>query len=231
MIIYPAIDIYNGNVVRLRKGKFSEIVIYGTPIEVAKRWEYEGAEYLHLVDLNGARQDGNNLLKIKEILENTNMKVQVGGGIRTLDYAFELLDMGVERIILGTVAIKNLDMLKILVDKYTDRVIVGIDAKDGIVAVEGWEEISGIDSIDLISKLEDIGVKYIVYTDISKDGMLSGPNFKVYEDLAKSTAVSIIASGGITIKEDLIRLREIGVYGAIVGKALYESRINLKEVL
>lgn len=232
MIIYPAIDIYEGKGVRLKKGKFDEVKVYGTPLDLAKMWEREGSKYLHIVDLNGARQDSNNNLNdIKEIIRSTSMKIQLGGGIRSLKYAEELLDTGVDKIILGTAAIKNISMIKELVAKYADRIIVGIDAKDGKVAVEGWEEVSSIDSLKLVKDLEDIGVKYVVYTDIAKDGMLSGPNFSVYEKLTINSSVNIIASGGITDEKDLIRLEAIGVYGAIVGKALYESRISLKEVL
>ena len=231
MIIYPAIDIFNGDGVRLKKGKFSEVKVYGKPLELAKRWEEAGSKYLHVVDLNGARQVSNNIDFVKEIIKNTDLEIQFGGGIRSVEYAKRLLDLGIKRIILGTVAIKNIGMLKELINLYPDRIIVGIDAKDGKVAVEGWEEVSEIDSIDLFKKLEDIGVQYVVYTDIARDGMLTGPNFTVYEKLISESDINIIASGGITTPDDLIKLKEIGVYGSIVGKALYESKIDLKEVL
>lgn len=232
MIIYPAIDIYEGQGVRLKKGKFNDVKVYGTPVELAQGFEKEGSDFLHIVDLNGARQDkNNNLNAIQAILNKTKMKVQLGGGIRDEKYAKALLAMGIEKIILGTAAIKNLDLIEALVAEYGDRIIVGIDAKEGKVAIEGWEEVSTMAALDLIKKLEKMGVKYVVYTDIAKDGMLAGPNFEIYEKLIQSCSLNIIASGGITDKDDLQKLEAIGVYGAIVGKALYESRINLKEVL
>ena len=231
MIIYPAIDILDGKGVRLKKGKFNEVTVYGSPLDLSKRWEREGCKFLHIVDLNGAVQNNNNLKDILEIKNNTNLSIQLGGGIRTLKYAKKILNLGIDKIIIATAAIKNFELLKSLVNEYGDRIIVGIDAKDQMVAVEGWKEISSIKSLDLIKKLEDIGIKYVVYTDISKDGMLQGPNFDIYKRLVKETNINIIASGGITTYEDVSKLRKIGVYGGIIGKSLYESIIDLKEIV
>lgn len=231
MIIYPAIDIYNSDAVRLKKGKFDEVTVYGKPVEVANRWQSEGSKYLHVVDLNGAIQEGRNIVEIESIVKNTDLSIQCGGGIRSAEIAKTLLDLGVAKIILGTAAIKDKDLLVSLVNEYKERIIVGIDANSGKVAIEGWKEVSAMDSMTFIKELESIGVETIVYTDIAKDGMLEGPNFEVYEEIGKKSSIKVVASGGITVVEDLIKLKEIGVYGAIVGKALYEDRIDLKEAI
>ncbi len=230
MIIYPAIDILDGNGVRLKKGKFNEVKVYGKPLELAKTWEKQGSDFIHIVDLNGAKQLYNNKGCVLDIIKETNLEIQFGGGIRSIEYARELLKYGVKRIILGTVAIKDKSLLDELLEEYGDRIIVGIDAINGMVAVEGWREVSTVSSLDIIDDLIEKGVKYVVYTDISKDGMLQGPNFDVYRSIVTKD-IKVIASGGITTLEDVMNLREIGVYGAIIGKALYEKRIDLMEVL
>lgn len=233
MIIFPAIDIKENKCVRLLQGDFDKVNIYGDdPSAMAKRWEDKNAQFIHIVSLNGARGEGKvNDESIKKILSTVNIPIQIGGGIRSQERVQELLNMGVNRVIVGSIAIKNKELLKKLVKKYKEKIVVSIDAKNGKVAVQGWEEISDVDSIELCKELEQIGVKTIVYTDISKDGMMIGPNFNIYEKLSQETNLDIIASGGVTTIEDIKRLKDMDLYGAIIGKALYENKIELKEVL
>ena len=233
MIIFPAIDIKDNKCVRLLQGDFDKVNVYGDdPSLMAKKWQDSGAEFIHLVSLNGARGEGNvNDESIKKILDTVHIPIQIGGGIRSKERVKELLNLGVNRVILGSVAIKNKELLEDLVKEYKEKIVVSIDAKDGKVAVEGWEEVSDVDSITLCKELEKIGVKTIVYTDISKDGMLIGPNFDVYEKLSKETSLDIIASGGVTSIYDVKKLKNMNLYGAIIGKALYENKIELREVL
>ncbi|ERJ11938.1 1-(5-phosphoribosyl)-5-[(5-phosphoribosylamino)methylideneamino]imidazole-4-carboxamide isomerase [Haloplasma contractile] len=232
MILLPAIDLLENQCVRLKQGDYEAVTVYSNhPEEMALQWERAGADYLHVVDLNGADQDFiKNKDSIKTIVEASNCPVQVGGGIRDEARVKELLDLGVSRIIVGTIAVKNPDLLQELVDKYRDRIVVGVDAKRGKVATHGWKEVSNYEAIDFCKDLESMGVKTIVYTDISKDGMLSGPNISVYKRLIDETSLKIIASGGVSSVEDLLTLQSVGVYGAIVGKALYENKLNLEEV-
>lgn len=233
MIIFPAIDIKDNKCVRLLQGDFDKVNIYGDdPSEMAKKWEDKGSQFIHIVSLNGARGEGNmNDESIKKILQTVNIPIQIGGGIREEKRVKELLDLGVNRVILGSMAVKNKELLEELVKKYKDKIVVSIDAKDGKVATEGWEEVSSVDSLQLCKELEEIGVKTIVYTDISKDGMMTGPNFDIYEKLSKETNLDIIASGGVTTIDDVTKLNSMNLYGAIIGKALYENKIELKEVL
>lgn len=233
MIIFPAIDIKDNKCVRLLQGDFNKVNIYGdNPSVMAKKWEDKGSQFIHIVSLNGARGEGNiNDKSIKEILNTVNIPIQIGGGIRDEKRVKELLDLGVNRVIVGSIAVKNKELLKDLVKKYKEKIVVSIDAKSGKVATEGWEEVSSVDSVELCKELEEIGVKTIVYTDISKDGMMIGPNFNIYEKLSKETNLDIIASGGVTTMKDVEKLKEMNLYGAIIGKALYENKIELKEVL
>lgn len=233
MIIFPAIDIKDNKCVRLLQGDFNKVNIYGdNPSEMAKKWEEKGAEFIHIVSLNGARGEGNiNDDSIKKIIQSVKIPIQIGGGVRDEKRIKDLLDMGVNRVIIGSMAVKNKELLKDLVKKYKEKIVVSIDAKNGKVAIEGWEEISSLDSIELCKELEEIGVKTIVYTDISKDGMMIGPNFHIYEKLSKETSLDIIASGGVTTLEDVKKLKLMNLYGAIIGKSLYENKIELKEAL
>jgi len=232
MIIYPAIDLKTNRCVRLVQGDFKNVKVYDqNPLNVARAWIESGAEYLHVVDLDGAQSAHPiNLPSIKEIVA-LGVPVQVGGGIRTLDRAETLLDLGVSRVIVGTMAINDLDLLKTLINRYPTKIIVSIDALHGMVRTHGWQRDSTIKAIDLAQTLECLGIQTIVYTDIEKDGMLKGPNFADYEALVKQTTLEIIASGGVTSLNDLKRLKEMGVHGTIIGKALYEKRIDLKEAL
>jgi phosphoribosylformimino-5-aminoimidazole carboxamide ribotide isomerase len=199
---------------------------------MALKWKNEGASFLHIVDLDGARSEEIiNKESIEKIAKNIGLPIQIGGGIRSEEKIKSFIDMGVERVIIGTIAVENKELLKELVSKYKEKLIVSIDAKDGKVALRGWEVMSEVDSIDLCKELEEIGIKTIVYTDISKDGMLEGPNFDIYKTLSEKTSLNIIASGGISSIYDLKKLKDMNLYGAIVGKALYDNKIELKEVL
>ena len=233
MIIFPAIDIKNNKSVRLSQGDFNKINIYSDdPFNMAVKWKNQGGTFLHLVDLDGARNEEIiNRKSIEKIAKNIGLPVQVGGGIRSEKRVEELLETGVERVIVGTIAIENKELLKKLVSKYKEKIVVSIDAKNGKVALRGWEVISEVNSLDLCLELEEIGVKTIVYTDISKDGMLQGPNFEIYEELSKKTSLNIIASGGVTSMDDIKKLNKMNLYGAIIGKALYNENLKLKDVI
>ena len=232
MIIFPAIDIRGGKCVRLYQGKFNRETIYdNNPIEIAKKWEKAGAQYLHVVDLDGALTgELVNKSLIDGMLNTVNIPIQVGGGIRTLERAEEILNLGVERVIVGTSAIKEEGFVKRLIDKFQEKVVVSIDAKDGYVCVDGWTNSSEIKAVDFARKLEETGVKNIVYTDIAKDGTMIGPNLYELRKLSESVGINIIASGGMGKKEDVKALEEMNLYGAIIGKALYEGKINLEEL-
>ncbi len=233
MIIFPAIDIKDNKCVRLSQGDFDKINIYSNePFDMAVKWKDEGASFLHLVDLDGARSEEIiNKESIEKIAKNIGIPVQVGGGIRSEEKVKSLIDIGVERVIVGTIAVENKELLKNLVSKYKEKIVVSIDAKNGKVALRGWEVVSDVDSIDLCKELEETGVKTIVYTDISKDGMLEGPNFEIYKLLSEQTSLNIIASGGISSIDDIKKLKNMNIYGAITGKALYDNKIELKEAL
>lgn len=234
MMILPAIDIRDNKCVRLTQGDFNKVTVYSeNPLDMALKWEEEGASYLHLVDLDGARSEAFvNKLSIEKIVKNINIPVQIGGGIRSEKKVKELLDLGVSRVILGTAAVENIELLERLLDIYgNEKIVVSIDAKDGKVATRGWEVISQLDSLSMCKKLEDMGIRTIVYTDISKDGMLEGPNFSVYEKLMEETNLHIIASGGVSFLEDIIRLNNMDIYGAIIGKAFYDKKLIFKEVV
>lgn len=233
MIIYPAIDIKDSKCVRLTQGKFDNVTVYGdNPVEIAKKWEMLGGQFLHTVDLDGARGKGkSNREIIKEIAKTLKIPVQTGGGIRSLEDAEELISGGISRVILGTAALSDEQLLIDAVKEYGEKIAVGIDAKDGKVAVSGWEEVSDVDAVMFAKKVESIGVKTIIYTDIATDGMLSGPNLEAMRIMSSSVKLDVIASGGIGSKEDILNLKPTGVAGVIVGKALYAGRINPEEVL
>lgn len=230
MIIFPAIDILDAKGVRLKKGDYKQVTDYGSPLDLQKTWSSRGSKWLHIVDLNAARQIGHNRSVIGEML-TSDMHIQVGGGIRTLDDVIYYLNAGAKRVILGTILLKDKALVKKLLDNYAEKIVLGIDAKDGRVAVEGWSEISDIDAVDLLKSLEKMGAKRVIYTDISRDGMLIGPNLQAYKRLIDTTEMKVIASGGITSLEDLKKLKLLGVEGAIIGKSLYEGIIKLEEVL
>jgi phosphoribosylformimino-5-aminoimidazole carboxamide ribotide isomerase len=233
MIVFPAIDLKNGKCVRLMQGqKDAETIYFDNPVDVALNWQSKGAEYLHLVDLDGAF-DGQpkNLELIKKIVAALDIPIELGGGIRTLEIAKEYIEIGVSRIIIGTQAVKDFSFIEKLLDLYDDKVCVSIDAKNGIVCTEGWVENSNIEALELASKLERYGLSTLVYTDISKDGMMTGPNFDMLGVLNNNLNMDIIASGGISSVADMKRLQAMNLYGAITGKALYEGTIELEKLL
>ncbi len=235
MQIYPAIDIIDGKCVRLVQGKFDAKTVYGdNPAQVAADWQSMGATFIHIVDLDGARKgSGHNIPTIENILKNVSVPIQVGGGIRTMQDIERMLNLGVSRVILGTTAIKSPETVKEAVAKYGDRIAVGVDAVNGKVAISGWEETSSSSALDICKEMSEMGVKTIIYTDISKDGMMSGPNVEATEELCKAIGdkTNIIASGGVSCENDLVALQGIKVHGAIVGKALYTKALKLDEII
>ena len=231
MIIFPAIDLRGGKCVRLIQGDFDKETVYSNdPQATALKWQALGAKFLHVVDLDGARAGSpQNLDAIKKILAAIKIPIEVGGGIRTLDDAEKLLSLGVRRVILGSVAVENISLVEAAVKKFGDKIVVGIDARDGLVAVHGWEKSSTIKADELAKKIVAAGVKTIIYTDISKDGMLSGVNVKTFTELAKYSGAKIIASGGVRSIEDIRALKAVeaqGVVGVIVGKAIYTGALD-----
>lgn len=234
MQIYPAIDIKNGQCVRLTQGVFDKVNVYShSPEDMAGLWISKGASFLHLVDLDGALAGKTvNEEAIRAVVKRADVPVQIGGGIRTPEAVRMMLDLGVARVIIGTKAVKEPEFVGRLVDEFgPEKIVAGIDAKDGMVAVEGWEQVSARKAVDLCRDMKRLGVRHVVYTDISRDGMLSGPNVEATKELALATGMDIIASGGVSSMEDLQRLFEAGIQGAIVGKALYEKRVDLSEAV
>lgn len=233
MIILPAIDIKNGKCVRLYKGDFDTVEqVANDPLETALTFQKAGANYLHMVDLDGAKDKTLvNKDVFLEIARNTNLKIELGGGIRDMYSAAFYLDNGIDRIILGSVAVKNPALITELVAEYGERIIVGIDAKNGMVSTEGWIEESEINFIELAKEMEQIGIKNIIYTDISKDGTLEGPNLSELESINNSVSCNIIASGGIADIEDIKAIKRLGMYGVICGKSLYKGTLNLEDAI
>ena len=236
MIIFPAIDLRKGRCVRLIRGDVRDETVYSeNPVEVAKHWQSRGAQWLHLVDLDGALEGTpRNHEHIFAIVKAVKIPVQVGGGIRDFETAKRLLDKGVRRVILGTSAAQDEKFLKRALEKFGDKVVVGIDAKDGYVAVKGWVEKSKLKAVVFAKKMQDLGVQTIIYTDIKKDGMLSGPNVKANTELVHALKIPVVASGGVTTLRDIERLRRLeskGLEGAIVGKALYSGALDLKAAI
>lgn len=233
MILFPAIDIKDNKCVRLTQGRFDQMNVYsGDPVEMAKKWESLGAEYLHVVDLDGAKDEGfQNRKSIEKIAKAIKIPMQTGGGIRSGERVQNLLDMGVKRAIVGTMAVENQQLLTELASMYKEHLAVSIDAYKGKVATRGWQNVGDVDSVEICKFLESIGIRTLVYTDISRDGMLSGPNFEVYQELSQKTKLDITASGGVTTIEDLKKLNEMKMYGAIIGKALYDNKLEFTQAL
>ena len=233
MNIFPAIDLYDGCAVRLVKGDYNQMQIYSNdPVSVAKKFEAAGAEHLHVVDLAGAK-DGTtpNLETIRAITANTSLKVEVGGGIRSEEVIRTYLDAGVFRVILGTVAVTEPEFTKAMVAKYDEQIAVGVDIRDGYVAIKGWTEVSALSCRTFCQQLSEIGVKTIICTDISKDGCLGGTNLPLYRELSKEFSMNIVASGGVSTLDDVRALKEMELYGAILGKALYTGNLDLAEAV
>ena len=233
MQIYPAIDLKNGQCVRLKQGRFDDVTSYGDdPVQRAKIWEEAGATYIHVVDLDGARTGNSyNLEAIKKIVAAVNVPIQTGGGIRSMRDIEQRIDAGVSRVIIGTAAVNNPELVKEAVRVYGDKIAVGIDASKGMVATDGWEKISDVPAIELCKKMAEIGVKTVVYTDISKDGMMSGPNIESTKELVEESGIDIIASGGVSAMSDLEGVESINAQGVIIGKALYQGALDLKEII
>lgn len=233
MIIFPAIDIYEGKVVRLLKGDYEKMTVYSdSVVDKAVEIKASGGEWLHLVDLEGAK-DGTtpNFSYVEEICKKTGLKVEIGGGIRSKETIEKYLAAGVERIILGTRAATDSDFLKEMAEKFGDKIAVGIDVREEKVAIKGWLEVLDKNIFDFVGELREIGIKNIIVTDIAKDGAMSGINVSFYEELSKFTDMDITASGGVTTLDDLIKLKNTGIYGAILGKAMYTGNIDLREAL
>jgi len=235
VIVIPAIDLKDGRCVRLRQGRLQDETVYSQePAEVARRWEDEGAQLLHIVDLNGAVEGTpRNRTAIEAILKAVTVPVQVGGGIRTLETMEAYLSSGIERVVLGTAIVRDRALLEEACRRFPGRVIVGVDAKDGKVAVQGWTDVADHDAADFAGRLSGLAVYAVIYTDIARDGMLEGPNMDGLRRMAAACPVPLIASGGITRTDDLRSLRALGpkVIGAIVGKALYEGMLDLRSAM
>lgn len=232
MMIYPAIDIKNGVCVRLRMGDMQQATEYGDPAEMALRWQQEGAEVLHIVDLDAAfAGEFSNRDTVARILKAVSIPVQLGGGVRSLEDIVARLALGIWRVIIGTAAFENPVLVAEAAAKYPGRIAVGIDARNGKVATRGWATETSADAVSLALDMKKLGVKTIIYTDISRDGMLTGPNIKEISDMAKKTGIEIIASGGMSTLDDVYALNGTGAEGVIIGKALYTGGINLKQAI
>jgi len=233
MNIFPAIDIVKGCAVRLYKGDYDQMTIYSeNPAEIAKDFEAAGAKYIHLVDLEGAK-DGTtpNIDTVRNIRTQSNLFIEIGGGIRSMDTIRTYLNAGVNRIILGTAAVNDETFLKEAVNTYGDKIAVGVDIKDGYVAIKGWTEKSAFTGMEFCKKMQDLGVKTIICTDISKDGAMKGTNRELYKKLSEELSINIVASGGVSSIDDIKALASMNLYGAIIGKAYYTGAIDLREAL
>lgn len=233
MNIFPAIDLINGQVVRLLKGDYNQVTVFGNdPLSVAKDFEAAGAEFIHIVDLDAAK-DGkvHNFDIIKSICEQTDLKVEIGGGIRSEEVIKQYIEAGVYRVILGTIAIKNPEFTKEMIKKYGERIAIGVDISEGLVAIHGWTEVSSVSCDEIFADLERAGAKCVICTDISKDGAMQGTNLSLYRDLSQKYSIDIVASGGVSSMEDVIALKEMNIYGAILGKALYTGAVDLSKAI
>ena len=233
MHIFPAIDLYEKKAVRLLKGDYNQMTVYSdNPSEFALDFEKQGAKFIHIVDLEGAREGTTpNLDIIKSITQNTNLFVEVGGGIRNMDVVKKYIDAGVDRVILGTAAVKDEEFLKLAVKTYPGKVAVGVDILDGYVAIKGWTEKSAYTFLEFCEKMQNLGIKNIICTDISKDGAMQGTNHQLYRELSERFSMDITASGGVSSIEDVEKLAKLGIYGAIIGKAYYIGAISIKEAI
>lgn len=233
MKIFPAIDLFDRKAVRLYKGDYSAMTVYSeNPPEIALDFKSQGAEWIHLVDLEGAKSGNTpNVDIVKDIVNVSKLKAQVGGGIRSIKVIETYLSAGVNRVILGTAAVTDRAFLIQAVKEFKEKIAVGVDVKDGFVAIHGWTEKSSLNGLEFCKSMQDIGVKTIICTDISRDGAMQGTNHALYKTLSKELDIDVIASGGVTNLEDIKRLSEIGLYGAIIGKAYYTGAINIKEAV
>ena len=233
MIILPAIDLYDKKAVRLYKGDYTQMTVYSDdPVEIARDFEKKGAKYIHMVDLEGAK-DGTtpNLSVVADVAKNTSLFVEIGGGIRSMDTLDRYFSAGVSRAILGTSAVTDEEFLKAAIDKYRDKIAVGADIKDGFVAIKGWVAKSEYTTDAFFEKMCTLGVKMIICTDISKDGAMLGTNRAMYRELSEKYSIDIVASGGVSTLDDINALRNMELYGAIIGKAYYTGAIDLAEAI
>ena len=233
MHIFPAIDLYDGKAVRLLKGDYQKMTVYSeNPLEIAKDFENSGAEFLHIVDLEGAKTgETPNINTIEKIVKNTSLFTEVGGGIRTLEAVKKYSDIGVKRVILGTAAVNDEEFLLSAVKKYGKKIAVGIDIKDGFVAIKGWTDLSKYTPFEFCEKMQNIGVKNVICTDVSKDGAMQGTNLDLYKEMSERFDLNITASGGVSGIDDIKRLKGLGIYGAIIGKAYYTKAISLARAI
>jgi len=233
MFLYPAIDLVGGKAVRLYKGDYAQMTVYSdNPVAVAKDFQAAGAKHIHLVDLEGAKSGvPENLNTIRAILAETDLFVEVGGGIRNMDTVARYLNAGVNRVILGTAAVTDPDFLKAALEKYGEKIAVGVDLKDGYVAIRGWTETSELTADVFFARMEALGVRTVICTDISRDGAMKGTNRQLYQELSQKYAIDLIASGGVSSLEDVAALAAMGLHGAIIGKAYYIGAIDLKKAI
>ena len=233
MLIYPAIDLYGGKAVRLYKGDYAQMTVYNEdPVAVARDFQASGASCIHLVDLEGAKSGTTpNLETVCAIKKETGLFCEIGGGIRSMEVVSRYLDAGLDRVILGTAAVTDPAFLQAAVAKYGEKIAVGIDIKDGFVAIRGWTEKSEKDALEFAAQMQNLGVKTLICTDISKDGAMEGANHGLYKTLSERFGMQIIASGGVSSMEDVKRLAAMGLHGAIIGKAYYTGAIKLKEAI
>jgi len=233
MKIFPAIDLFDKKAVRLLKGDYNNMTVYSDkPWEFAKDFENNGAEYIHIVDLEGAKCGKTpNIDVIEKIINSCNLFVEVGGGIRSLDVLEKYIDIGVDRVILGTAAVTNEAFLIEAVKKYREKIAVGVDIADGFVAIKGWTEKSKYTCFEFCEKMQNLGIETIICTDISKDGAMKGTNYSLYEELSEKFNINITASGGISSIDDVKKLANLGIYGAIIGKAYYLGAISIRDAV
>jgi len=233
MIIYPAIDLYDGKAVRLFKGDYAQMTVYSeNPVEVAKDFAAKGASHIHLVDLEGAKNGRTpNFETVCAIKKATGLFCEIGGGVRSMEVIARYLDAGIDRVILGTAAVTEPGFVETAVKAYGEHIAVGIDIRDGFVAIKGWTEKSDLEAFAFCGRMEQLGVKTLICTDISKDGAMQGANHKLYTELSQRFGMQIIASGGVSSLEDVTRLTALGIHGAIIGKAYYTGAVDLAEAI
>ena len=233
MYIYPAIDLYEGKAVRLFKGDYSKMTIYSNdPVSVARDFASQGASHIHIVDLEGAKNGtAANISVIKKIIESSNLFAEAGGGIRSIETVKKYIDIGVQRVILGTSAVVDEEFLMSAVKMFGKKIAVGADIKDGVVAIRGWTEKSSYKWFDFCKKMSDVGIDTIICTDISKDGAMTGINKELYRKLSENFDINIIASGGVSSIDDIKSLAELNLHGAIIGKAYYTGAVSLKDAI
>lgn len=232
MQILPAIDIFEKKAVRLFKGDYAQMTVYGTPLDIAKGFKEKGASYIHLVDLEGARAgEPTNFDTVASVISSVDIPCEIGGGIRNINTVERYVNAGADRVILGTSAVSDKAFLKQAISEFGKKIAVGVDARDGIVSISGWLQQSGIPTLDFIGEMLSLGIDTIICTDISKDGALSGTNTALYREILSKYELKLIASGGVTSVDDIRELRECGTYGAILGKAIYNGNIDLVEAI